>query len=312
MKLKDYWYTLCIIFLVILGYNLPETFNSVSGVKLNTFIKPVLQVIMLGMGATMTIDDFVEIFKSPRKVVIGLVCQFTIMPLLGFSLSRIFDFPVEIAAGIILIGCSPSGLASNVMALMAKANVALSITITTTATLLAPVLTPFLMKLLGGNLIEVNFWKMLWDMAQLVIIPIVIGLAVNKIAPTFIKKIITFLPFFSMLGIAYIILVVTASGAASLKSVGVILIIVVIVHNVFGYLLGYFSAKLLKLNEADARAVALEVGMQNAGLASALANEMGKIATVGVASAIFGPTMNVTGSLLASYWSKRQNTQEQI
>lgn len=310
MKLKDYWYTLSIIFLVIIGYNFPETFNSVSGVKLNTFIKPFLQVIMLGMGATMTIDDFVEIFKSPRKVIIGLVCQFTIMPLLGFSLSRIFDFPVEIAAGIILIGCSPSGLASNVMALMAKANVALSITITTTATLLAPVLTPFLMKLLGGNLIEVDFWKMLWDMAQLVIIPIVIGLVVNKIAPNFIKKIITFLPIFSMLGIAYIILVVTASGAASLKSVGVILIIVVIIHNVFGYILGYFSAKLLKLNEADARAVALEVGMQNAGLASALANEMGKIATVGVASAIFGPTMNVTGSLLASYWSKRQNTEE--
>lgn len=310
MKLKDYWYTLSIIFLVILGYNFPDTFNTVSGVKLNTFIKPVLQVIMLGMGATMTIGDFVEIFKSPSKVIIGLICQFTIMPLLGFSLSRIFDFPVEIAAGIILIGCSPSGLASNVMALMAKANVALSITITTMATLLAPVLTPLLMKLLGGNLIEVNFWKMLWDMAQLVIIPIVIGLVVNKIAPAFIKKVITFLPVFSMLGIAYIILVVTASGAASLKSVGAVLIIVVIVHNIFGYLLGYFSAKLLKLNEADARAVALEVGMQNAGLASALANEMGKIATVGVASAIFGPTMNVTGSLLASYWSKRKNIQE--
>lgn len=310
MKLKDYWYTLSIIFLVILGYNFPETFNSISGVKLNTFIKPVLQVIMLGMGATMTIDDFVEIFKSPRKVVIGLVCQFSIMPLLGFSLSRIFDFPVEIAAGIILIGCSPSGLASNVMALMAKANVALSITITTTATLLAPVLTPFLMKLLGGSLIEVDFWKMLWDMAQLVIIPIVIGLAVNKIAPKFIKRIITFLPVFSMLGIAYIILVVTASGAASLKSVGAILIIVVIVHNVFGYILGYFSAKLLKLNEADARAVALEVGMQNAGLASALANEMGKIATVGLASAIFGPTMNITGSVLANYWSKKPTSKE--
>ncbi|WP_435354673.1 bile acid:sodium symporter family protein [Emticicia sp. SJ17W-69] len=310
MKIKDYWYTISIILLVIIGYNFPDTFNSIAGIKLNTFIKPFLQVIMLGMGATMTFNDFVEIFKSPRKVIIGLVCQFTIMPLLGFFLSRIFYFPAEIAAGIILIGCSPSGLASNVMALMAKANVALSITITTMATLLAPVLTPFLMKVLGGSLIEVDFWKMLWDMAQLVIIPIVIGLAVNKIFPAFIKKIITFLPVFSMLGIAYIILVVTASGAASLKSVGIILIIVVIVHNVFGYFLGYFSAKLLKLNEADARAVALEVGMQNAGLASALANEMGKIATVGLASAIFGPTMNVTGSLLANYWSKKQNIQE--
>ncbi|GGD52243.1 sodium transporter [Emticicia aquatilis] len=310
MKIKDYWYTISIIFLVILGYNFPDTFNSIAGVKLNTFIKPVLQVIMLGMGATMTLNDFVEIFKSPRKVVIGLLCQFTIMPFLGFFLSRVFDFPIEVAAGIILIGSSPSGLASNVMALMAKANVALSITITTTATLLAPVLTPFLMKMLGGSLIEVDFWKMLWDMAQLVIIPIVVGLVINKIAPAFIKKIIALLPVFSMLGIAYIILIVTASGAASLQSVGAVLILVVVAHNVLGYLLGYFSAKLLKLNEADSRAVALEVGMQNAGLASALANEMGKLATVGVASAIFGPTMNVTGSLLANYWSKREAPKE--
>lgn len=310
MKLKDYWYTLSIIFLVILGYNFPDTFNSVSGVKLNTFIKPVLQVIMLGMGATMTINDFVEIFKSPRKVFIGVVCHFFIMPLLAFCLSRIFVFPVEIAAGIILIGCSPSGLASNVMALMAKANVALSITITTTATLLAPIMTPFLMKILGGSLIEVDFWKMLWDMAQLVIIPIVIGLVLVKLIPKFIEKMVNFLPVFSMLGIAYIILVVTASGATSLKSVGILLVIVVFVHNVLGYLLGYYFAKILKLNEADARAVAFEVGMQNAGLASALANEMGKIATVGLAPAIFGPTMNITGSVLANYWSKKPVLEE--
>ncbi len=310
MILKDYWYTLSIIFLVILGYNFPDTFNSVSGVKLNTFIKPVLQVIMLGMGATMTINDFVEIFKSPRKVFIGVVCHFFIMPLLAFCLSRIFVFPVEIAAGIILIGCSPSGLASNVMALMAKANVALSITITTTATLLAPIMTPFLMKILGGSLIEVDFWKMLWDMAQLVIIPIVIGLVLVKLIPKFIEKMVNFLTVFSMLGIAYIILVVTASGATSLKSVGILLVIVVFVHNVLGYLLGYYFAKILKLNEADARAVAFEVGMQNAGLASALANEMGKIATVGLAPAIFGPTMNITGSVLANYWSKKPVLEE--
>ena len=306
MKLKDYWYSLSIIFLVILGYNFPEQFASVNGVKLSTFIKPVLQIIMLGMGATMTLGDFVEIFKSPKKVIIGLVAQFSIMPLLGFGLSRAFSFPPEIAAGIVLIGCSPSGLASNVMALMAKANVALSITITTMATLLAPVLTPFLMKTLGGSLIEINFLNMFWDMTQLVLLPIFIGLIFNKLLPGLVKKLIAFLPFISMIGIAYIILVVTASGANSLKTVGALLIIVVFVHNTFGYVLGYFAAKIFKLNEADARAVALEVGMQNGGLASALANEMGKIATVGLAPAIFGPLMNITGSTLANYWSKKQ------
>ena len=305
MKLKDHWYTLCIILLVIIGYNFPEVFSTINGVKLSVFIKPVLQIIMFGMGATMTLSDFVEIFKSPQKVIIGLLAQFTIMPFLGFGLSRMFSFPPEIAAGVVLIGCSPSGLASNVMALMAKANVALSITITTMATLLAPVLTPFLMKTLGGGLIEIEFLKMFWDMSQLVLLPIFLGLLINRVFPKYVKMLISYLPFLSMIGIAYIILIVTASGANSLKTVGVLLIFVVFIHNVFGYILGYFSAKTLKLNEADARAIALEVGMQNGGLASALANEMGKIATVGLAPAIFGPLMNITGSTLANYWSKK-------
>jgi BASS family bile acid:Na+ symporter len=306
MKIKDYWYTISIVILVILGYNFPETFSSFLGIKLNTFIKPVLQIIMLGMGATMTVQDFVEILKSPKKVFIGLFAQFTIMPFLGFFLSRSFDFPPEIAAGVVLIGCSPSGLASNVMALMAKANVALSITITSMATLLAPLLTPLLMKVLGGELIEIDFLNMLWDMSQLVLIPIIFGLLLNKLFPEFVRKIIKILPVFSMAGIAYIILVVTASGAASLRTVGLVLVLVVFIHNIFGYILGYFSAKLFRLAETDARAVAIEVGMQNGGLASALANEMGKIATVGLAPAIFGPLMNVTGSMLANYWSKNE------
>lgn len=306
MKLKDYWYTLSIILLVILGYNFPDTFSSLFGVKLNTFIKPVLQVIMLGMGATMTIDDFTEVFKSPKKVLIGLVCHFTIMPFSGLALSKIFSFPPEIAAGIILIGSSPSGLASNVMALMAKANVALSVTITTLSTLMAPIMTPFLMKSLGGGLIEVEFWAMFWDMSQMVLLPIIVGLVLYKLIPGIMARFNKVLPVLSMLGIAYIILVVTASGANSLRTVGLLLVIVVIIHNVFGYTLGYYFSRLLKFTESDARAISFEVGMQNAGLASALANEMGRIATVGLAAAIFGPVMNITGSMLSNYWSKKQ------
>lgn len=305
MKLKDYWYSLIIILLVILGYHFPDTFSNVMGVKLNGFIKPVLQVIMLGMGATMTLDDFAEVFKSPPKVLVGLVCQFTIMPFSGLALSMIFNFPPEIAAGIILIGCSPSGLASNVMALLSKANVALSVTITTLSTLLAPILTPFLMKSLGGGLIQVDFWSMFWDMSQMVILPIIIGLALFKTLPKLTTRFNKILPVFSMLGIAYIILVVTASGAHSLRTVGLMLVVVVIIHNTFGYVLGYYFSRLLKFNKSDARAISLEVGMQNAGLASALANEMGRIATVGLAAAIFGPVMNITGSIIANYWSKK-------
>ena len=143
---------------------------------------------------------------------------------------------------------------------------------------------------------------MFWDMAQLVLIPIFVGLIINKLFKDFVQRIKIILPYVSMLGIAYIILTVTASGQDSLKSVGLLLILVVAIHNIGGYFLGYFSAKALKMNEADCRAVALEVGMQNAGLASALANEMGKIATVGLAATIFGPFMNITGSMLGNYW----------
>lgn len=285
---------------------MPEPFIKIGDTKLSTFIKPLLQILMLGMGATMTAQDFVEIFKTPKKVFIGLLCQFLIMPGLGFLLSRSFNFEPEVAAGIVLIGCSPSGLASNVMAMMAKANLALSITITSTATLLAPIFTPLLMKLLGGSLIELDFFKMFIEMCLLVLVPVILGVLLNRFLPKFVKSIQHILPYFSMAAIAFIILVVTASGNASLKTIGSMLIIVTAIHNLGGYLLGYYSAKALKLNEADARAIALEVGMQNAGLASALANEMGKIATVGLASAIFGPFMNISGSILANFWGKEK------
>jgi BASS family bile acid:Na+ symporter len=275
-------------------------------INLRKFIIPILQVIMLGMGSTITEEDFMAIVKTPKLVLIGLVAQFMIMPLLGFGLTKLFDFPAEIAAGMVLIGCSPSGLASNVMAMLAKANLALSICITTMATLLAPILTPLLMKTLGGELIEIKFLSMVWDMTKIVILPVVLGVLANKFFPVLMAKIKNVLPYFSMVGIGFIIIIVTASGQKSLETVGGLLLLAVLIHNVGGYLLGYFSAKLLKLKEKDARAIALEVGMQNGGLASALANEMGKLATVGLASAIFGPMMNISGSLLASWWGSKK------
>ncbi len=304
--MKKYIYPFSIILIVIVAYNFPDYFVEYNGVKFSKFIIPILQVIMLGMGSTITEEDFMAIVKTPKLVVIGLVAQFMIMPLLGFGLTKVFDFPVEIAAGLVLIGCSPSGLASNVMAMLAKANLALSICITTMATLLAPILTPLLMKTLGGELIEIKFLSMVWDMTKIVILPVVLGVLANRFFPVLMAKIKNILPYFSMVGIGFIIIIVTASGQKSLETVGGLLLLAVFIHNVGGYLLGYFSAKLLKLKEKDARAIALEVGMQNGGLASALANEMGKLATVGLASAIFGPMMNISGSLLASWWGSKK------
>lgn len=304
--MKKYIYPFSIILIVIIAYNFPSYFIEINGVKFSKFIIPILQVIMLGMGSTITEEDFMAIVKTPKLVLIGLVAQFMIMPLLGFGLTKLFDFPPEIAAGVVLIGCSPSGLASNVMAMLAKANLALSICITTMATLLAPILTPLLMKTLGGELIEIKFLSMVWDMTKIVILPVVLGVLANRFFPILMAKIKNILPYFSMVGIGFIIIIVTASGQKSLETVGGLLLLAVFIHNVGGYILGYFSAKLLKLKEKDARAIALEVGMQNGGLASALANEMGKLATVGLASAIFGPMMNISGSLLASWWGNRK------
>ena len=306
--MKDYTYTICIIVAVIVAYNFPQFFTEFNGTKSSVLILPMLQLIMFGMGTTVTGEDFAEVFKSPKSVFIGTICHFLVMPLLGFGLAHLFDFPTEIAAGILLIGCCPSGLASNVMCMIAKANVALSVTITTISTLLAPFLTPLLMKLLGGGLIEINFWNMAWDIMKIVIIPIGMGYIINYFFKDLSKKLQKILPYLSMIGIGVVIVVVTASGQKSLQAVGGMLIVAVLIHNLGGYLLGYVGAKLLKIPEQDCRTVALEVGMQNAGMASGLANQLGKIATLGVASALFGPIMNITGSVLSSWWGKRSTT----
>lgn len=302
--LKGLTYPTVIFAAVATAMFYPQYFIQIGDFKLSKLIIPLLQIIMFGMGTTMTFNDFLGIIKTPRAVIIGVSCQFAIMPLLGFSIASAFGFPTEIAAGIILIGCSPSGLASNVMALIAKANVPLSITITTFSTLLAPIMTPLLMKGLAGQFIEVNFWNMMWDIVKMIIIPIALGFVINQ----YFKKIAAFLkgylPFISMVGIALILMIMIAAGQESLLNVGGLLFLAVILHNFGGYLLGYGAGKLFRMDEADCRTIALEVGMQNGGLASGLANQMGKIATVGLAPAIFGTFMNISGSILAGWWSR--------
>jgi bile acid:Na+ symporter, BASS family len=300
-------YTLSIIIAATAAMIFPQYFIAIGDFQCKSLIVPLLQIIMLGMGTTMSLKDFEAVSKSPRSVVIGLLCQFTIMPLLGFTLANIFDFPAEIAAGVILIGCSPSGLASNVMAYIAKANVALSLTITACATLLAPILTPALMKLLGGSFIEIDFIKMMIDILKIIILPIGLGLLINRLFKNQAAWLNRYMPVVSMVGIAGVICIVTAAGRDSLLTVGISLIICTLIHNIGGYVLGYYGAKLVKLPEQDCRTVAIEVGLQNGGLASGIALQMGKIATVGLAPALFGPIMNVTGSLLASWWNKKNS-----
>jgi bile acid:Na+ symporter, BASS family len=356
--LKKYSFSLIIFVFAALALLFPFLFTQVGSFQLKLLIIPITQIIMFGMGTTMGVKDFSLVLKTPKAVVIGLVCQFTIMPILGFTLAKIFGFSGEIAAGVLLIGCSPSGLASNVMCYIAKANVALSITITSIATILAPFLTPFLMKILANEFIEIDLIAMMWDVAKLIFIPIFLGSVVNKLLKinkplitalvAVIFSIVPFipalystgeasinldlliflvvgvillllllfkltqenieklLPQLSMAGIVLIIAIIVAAGRDSILEKGGWLLLCTLLHNGLGYLLGYNSARLFKLPEADCRTVAIEVGLQNGGLASAIAMKMGKIATVGLAPALFGPIMNITGSVLATYWGKKE------
>jgi BASS family bile acid:Na+ symporter len=365
-KLKGFSYTIWIFTAVAASMCYPGYFVSIGNFQLKRLIVPLLQVIMFGMGSQMSFSDFTGIIRMPKGVIIGVMSHYLVMPLVGFTIARIFNFPPEIAAGIILIGCVPSGLASNVMSFLAKANIALAVTIGAISTILSPLLTPVLMKWLGGQFIEVNFWSMMLDILNMIILPIVAGFIFNLFlgrSATKRSKIIQlmsyvivillttvvytiskktgltgflvqftksmawfyFLPIagaiiltrivkqegkfmekllslISMVGIAAIVAVITASGRDSLLKVGGLLIITSLLHNLTGYSLGYFLSWVTGMPEKDRRTIAFEVGMQNGGLASGLALQMGKIATVGLAPAIFGPLMNITGSVLANWW----------
>ena len=363
---KGFSYTLWIFTAVATSMFYPEVFTSVGDFQLKKLIVPLLQIIMFGMGSQMSFKDFAGVIKMPKGVIVGVVSHYIIMPLVGFGIAHIFRFPPEIAAGIILIGCVPSGLASNVMSYLARANLALAVTVGAISTLLSPLITPSLMKWLGGQFIQVNFWKMMLDIFNMIILPIVAGFIFNlflrnnektrdkviqlvsyavviiltslvylKVNHTgfagFIRAIMIsmgwfyFLPMaaalmlsyflkgdnswmdkvlsmISMVGIALIVAVITAAGRNSLLEVGTLLVITSLLHNLTGYSLGYSLSWLVGMPEKDRRTIAFEVGMQNGGLASGLALQMGKVATVGLAPAIFGPLMNITGSILANWW----------
>lgn len=301
-RFKGLSFTVLIFAAVSLSMYYPQSFIQIGDFQLKKLIVPLLQVIMFGMGTAMSFNDFYGVIKMPKGVFIGLICQFSIMPVLGFTLATLFNFPAEIAAGVVLIGSSPSGLASNVMAYLAKANIALSVTLTAVATLIAPFMTPILMKYLAGSFVPIDFVSMMISIIKIVILPIAIGLIFNHFFHGKAKWLDKTMPIISMGGIALIIMIITAAGRDDLLTIGILLIIAAIIHNLMGYLLGYWGCRLLKMKEQDCRTIALEVGMQNGGLASGIALEMGKISTVGLAPAIFGPWMNISGSSLATWW----------
>lgn len=305
-SIKPFSFPISILGVVTLAMFFPVFFQEINGFKLTGLINPLIQLIMFGMGATLSWKDFAAVAKSPKSVGIGVLAQFMIMPLIGFGLAKLSGLQPEVAAGIILVGCAPGGTASNVMAFLARANVALSVTLTSISTLLAPFMMPVLMKVLAGQFIEIDLLKMMWDIFKIILLPVGAGLVINQLLKGKSTVIEMLLPVVSMVGIALIILVITAAGRDALLQIGPILIFLVIIHNLLGYGVGYGFARVMGMEERDCRTLAIEVGMQNAGLASGLSNILGKIATVGLAPAVFGPMQNVTGSILATFWSRRK------
>ena len=303
--LKSFSYTVLIFAAVSLAMYYPNYFKTVGNFNLSAVIVPMLQLIMFGMGTDLSLQDFSRIVQMPKGVIVGVMCHYIIMPLVGFSVAHIFNFPPEIAAGIILVGCCPSGLASNVMCYLSRGNLALSVSVTTVSTLVAPLLTPLLMRLLGGSLITINFLDMVWEMIKMVVLPVALGVLVHYLLRDRAKWLNKVLPVTSMIGIVIILVVIIAKGRDPLLKVGGLIILATFIHNTFGYLLGYWSGRLLRFNERDSRTIALEVGMQNAGLASALASKISANSAVALAPAVFGPLMNITGSLLSSWWHNR-------
>ncbi|WP_333821016.1 bile acid:sodium symporter family protein [Ohtaekwangia sp.] len=303
--LRGYSFTIMILAAVTVAMYYPGYFISIGNFKFSRLIVPLMQIIMFGMGTGLSANDFLRVIKMPKGVIAGVMCHYFIMPLVAFAITRIFSFPDEVSAGIILIGSCPNGLASNVMTYLARANLALSVTLTAISTFIAPFVTPLFMQLLAGQYIHIDFWNMVWDITKIVIIPVSAGLIFNRFIHGRFKVLDDILPAVSMIGIGLIIVVITAAGRDALLVVGGYLILAMLVHNLSGYFLGYWSARVLQLQEKDCRTIAIEVGLQNAGLGSSLALAMGKLSTVGLAPAVFAPIMNITGSSLALWWRAR-------
>jgi BASS family bile acid:Na+ symporter len=365
-------FTLWVFTFVAASMFYPSAFGAWFGIDLKIFIVPLVQIITFGMGTTLSARDFGRVFTMPWPVLIGIFLQFTVMPFVGYGIALFFGFEPEIAAGIVLIGSVSGGVASNLMAYLAGANVALSVTMTACSTLVSPLMTPFWMKVLAGRLVPVDFLTMMFSIINMIIVPIIAGLAANRILysqkrwtresrvlfgiltggsgiafgfaflnMTFLGPIAQIksglvlgfsliavvalaklmvqnvfrgpadwmdkaLPNLSMAGICIIIAIITARSRNDLLTSGLLLILAGVMHNAVGYTLGYWGARVFRLSETDCRTVSLEVGMQNGGMATGIAMEVLQSAKAALAPAIFGPWMNISGSVLASWWRRRQ------
>ena len=311
--LRSQAFGLAIFLCAAVSFLFPSAFTAWGGVKLVSLVVPAIQLIMFGMGTTLTLGDFVRVAKTPWAVGVGVFLQFLVMPVVGFALAKAMGFTGELAAGCVLIGSVAGGTASNVIAYLAKANVALSVTMTCCSTLLSPFVTPLLMKLLAGRFVEIDAMKMVWEILKVVLIPVAAGGLVRGVFhrqldahKAVCDRVLSTL---SMAGICYTILALTAPSRDTFASAGPSIVLAAVLHNSIGFLSGYGLTRLfgrwLPLGEQEARTVAIEVGMQNGGMAGALAADVLQSAVAALPANMFSIWMNFSGSVLANYWSRR-------
>ena len=283
-------FALWVLVFGIIGYAFPDLCKPLGG-----WVTILLGIVMFGMGLTLTPDDFREVFKHPRDVLIGVLGQFVIMPVTAYVLCLVFSLPPELAVGVMLVGCCPGGTASNVMTFLARGDVALSVTITSCTTLLAPFVTPALMYLFASQWLDIDPMSMFLSIVQIVLIPIALGVVVHKVLGERINAAV------SVLAIVLIVAAVVAASSAQILSAGALVFAVVVLHNGFGMLLGYLLAKATGMNLAKRKCLAIEVGMQNSGLGVALATvHFAANPLSALPSAIFSFWHNISGPIMAT------------
>ncbi len=297
-------FALWTILFAALGFMLPDTFKLVA-----PYIIWLLGIIMFGMGLTLSVNDFKELARHPVQVLIGVIAQFVIMPGLAVILTMVIPMSPEVAAGVILVGCCPGGTSSNVMTYLSKGDVALSVACTSVTTLLAPIVTPFLVWVFASQHLPVDAMAMFLSIVQVVLLPLALGVLCQKFAPSVVRAAVPALPLISVIGIVLIVASVVGINKANIIKSGLLIFVVVVLHNGLGYALGFFSARFCGMSLAKCKAIAIEVGMQNSGLGASLALQFFSPAAA-VPSAIFSVWHNISGALLANFFSRHVDEEE--
>lgn len=290
--------------LIILGALVGGLIFPDAAAPLLSGVNYALMVIMFGMGLTLTLPDFAVVARRPWPIILGVLLQFIVMPLSALFVTWAFHLDPALAVGVILVGCAPGGTASNVVAYLAKGDVALSVAMTSVSTLLSPLVTPILTKYLAGQYMPVDAPAMAKSIMMIVFIPVVLGLIVRRLMPRFVATVLPALPWMSVLGISYAVLGLVGASSERILSGGLLVLAVVIVHNALGLGLGYGVARISGVGESAARTTAIEVGMQNSGLAAGLGAQY-FTPEAAVPGAIFSVWHNVSGSALAAFFQRR-------